>query len=38
MAIDSRMGDKFEMRSSRDGSDEMITHCEARMGSWGREP
>ena len=25
----ARMGDKFEMRSSRDGSDEMITHCEA---------
>ena len=26
----ARMGDKFEMRSSRDGSDEMITHCEVQ--------
>eukprot|EP00434_Breviolum_minutum_P009961 symbB.v1.2.008781.t1/scaffold514.1/size193457/7 len=33
-----QMGDKFEMRSSRDGSDEMITHCEGRIGRGLAEP
>ena len=25
------MGDKFEMRSLREGNDEMITHCEVEV-------
>ena len=32
------MGDKFEMRSSRGDSTEMITHCEGRIGRGLAEP
>ena len=32
------MGDKFEMRSSRGDSTEMITHCEGRIGRGMAEP
>ena len=33
-----QMGEKFEMRSCREGSDEMITHCEGRIGRGLAEP
>ncbi|CAK9054933.1 unnamed protein product [Durusdinium trenchii] len=33
-----QMGDKFEMRSLREGNDEMITHCEGRIGRGLAEP
>ncbi|CAE7256047.1 pikAII [Symbiodinium microadriaticum] len=33
-----QMGDKFEMRSSRGDSTEMITHCEGRIGRGLAEP
>ena len=36
--IRPRMGDKFEMRSSRGDSTEMITHCEGRIGRGLAEP
>ena len=33
-----RMGDKFEMRSFRGESTEMMTHCEGRLGRGLAEP